>query len=87
ILQQKEHEVQYDDELQRDCCLDGMRETPVSYTCERRSEYVLDGAGCVMAFLNCCREMERLRDEKREEGLQLARSKRREQGLGGGSTW
>uniref|UniRef100_A0A3Q1G758 Complement C3-like n=1 Tax=Acanthochromis polyacanthus TaxID=80966 RepID=A0A3Q1G758_9TELE len=65
---------QYDDELQRDCCLDGMRETPVSYSCERRSEYILDGAACAMAFLNCCREMERIRGEKREGSLQLARS-------------
>ncbi|XP_022072811.1 complement C3-like isoform X3 [Acanthochromis polyacanthus] len=55
---------QYDDELQRDCCLDGMRETPVSYSCERRSEYILDGAACAMAFLNCCREMERIRGEE-----------------------
>ncbi|XP_054865811.1 complement C3-like isoform X2 [Amphiprion ocellaris] len=65
---------QYDEELQRDCCLDGMRETPVSYSCERRSEYILDGAACAMAFLNCCREMERIRGEKREGSLQLARS-------------
>uniref|UniRef100_A0A3Q1IJ17 Complement component c3a, duplicate 5 n=1 Tax=Anabas testudineus TaxID=64144 RepID=A0A3Q1IJ17_ANATE len=64
----------YENELQRDCCLDGMRDTPLSYTCERRSEYILDGAACVEAFLHCCKEMATQRAEKKEENLQLARS-------------
>ncbi|KAF3687377.1 Complement C3 Complement C3 beta chain Complement C3 alpha chain [Channa argus] len=65
---------QYDDELQRDCCFDGMRDTPVSYTCERRSEYILDGAACIQAFLHCCKVIESKRAEKRKENLHLARS-------------
>ncbi|XP_027873419.1 complement C3-like isoform X1 [Xiphophorus couchianus] len=65
---------QYDNHLQRDCCLDGTRETTVSYSCERRSEYILDGEPCVEAFLHCCQEMERKRAERREENLKLARS-------------
>ncbi|KAM4595788.1 complement C3-like [Fundulus diaphanus] len=65
---------QYDDELQRDCCLDGMRDTTVSYSCERRSEYISDGPGCVEAFLHCCTEMERKQAERREENLKLGRS-------------
>ncbi|XP_068448641.1 complement C3-like [Clinocottus analis] len=60
-------------ELQRDCCLDGMRETLLKYTCERRSEYISDGEACVTAFLHCCKEMETQRADK-EENLQLARS-------------
>uniref|UniRef100_A0A3B3DIY3 Anaphylatoxin-like domain-containing protein n=1 Tax=Oryzias melastigma TaxID=30732 RepID=A0A3B3DIY3_ORYME len=59
----------------RDCCLDGMKDSPVSYTCERRSEYILDGQACVDAFLTCCKEMEKQLLEKKEESLQLARSK------------
>uniref|UniRef100_A0A4W6DXB0 Uncharacterized protein n=1 Tax=Lates calcarifer TaxID=8187 RepID=A0A4W6DXB0_LATCA len=62
------------DELQRDCCRDGMRETPLSYTCEIRSEYISDGAACVEAFLHCCKEMESQRADKKEESLKLARS-------------
>ncbi|KAM6939525.1 complement C3-like [Xenentodon cancila] len=65
---------QYENEEQRTCCLDGMRDTPVSYTCERRSEYIAAGPACVNAFLHCCREMERQRAEKRAGSLQLARS-------------
>ncbi|XP_067353934.1 complement C3-like isoform X2 [Channa argus] len=65
---------QYKDQLQRDCCLDGMRETPISYTCERRSEYIVDGPTCVQAFLHCCKEMGSLRAEKKEDNLKLARS-------------
>ncbi|KAM3623772.1 uncharacterized protein V6R79_015383 [Siganus canaliculatus] len=60
--------------LERDCCVAGMTDTPLSYTCERRSEYIGDGAACVAAFLTCCRRMENERAERREENLQLARS-------------
>ncbi|XP_076583460.1 complement C3-like [Chaetodon auriga] len=65
---------QYKDQLQRDCCLDGMKNTPVSYSCERRSEYIVDGAACAEAFLHCCREMERQQADRKEDNLQLARS-------------
>uniref|UniRef100_A0A8C9XDM5 Complement component c3a, duplicate 5 n=1 Tax=Sander lucioperca TaxID=283035 RepID=A0A8C9XDM5_SANLU len=65
---------QYEDQLQRDCCLDGMRNTPLSYTCERRSEYISDGAACAAAFLHCCKEMEAQRAERKEDSLILARS-------------
>ncbi|XP_032389036.1 complement C3 isoform X2 [Etheostoma spectabile] len=65
---------QYEDQLQRDCCLDGMRNTPLSYTCERRSQYISDGAACAAAFLHCCKEMETQRAEMKEDSLLLARS-------------
>ena len=71
---------QYKNELQRECCLDGMRDSPTSYTCEIRSEYITDGAACIEAFLQCCKEMESQRTERMEDQLQLARSKRRWQG-------
>ncbi|XP_035760088.1 venom factor-like [Neolamprologus brichardi] len=66
----------YTDPVESECCLDGMKETPLSYTCEVRSEYVVDGQGCRDAFLRCCKAVETLRAEKREEDLKLARSKR-----------
>ncbi|XP_078794520.1 complement C3-like [Oryzias latipes] len=65
---------QYKEDLQRECCLDGMKDSPVSYTCERRSEYITDGQACVDAFVTCCKEMEKQQLEKKEESLQLARS-------------
>ncbi|XP_041789937.1 complement C3-like [Chelmon rostratus] len=65
---------QYEDQLQRDCCLDGIRDIPVSYSCERRSEYIVDGTACVEAFLHCCKEMERQRADRKKDSLQLARS-------------
>uniref|UniRef100_A0A672IQ76 Complement component c3a, duplicate 5 n=1 Tax=Salarias fasciatus TaxID=181472 RepID=A0A672IQ76_SALFA len=60
--------------LQKECCMDGMSETPLSYSCERRSEYIVDGPACVEAFLDCCREMTTQRADKKEESLKLARS-------------
>ncbi|XP_044201967.1 complement C3-like [Thunnus albacares] len=64
----------YKEELQRDCCLDGMRDTPLSYTCEVRSEYITDGTACVEAFIHCCKELERQRAEMKHDSLILARS-------------
>ncbi|TDH11186.1 hypothetical protein EPR50_G00058200 [Perca flavescens] len=65
---------QYQDQLQRECCLDGMRNTPLSYTCERRAEYISDGEACSAAFLHCCKELETQRAERKEDSLILARS-------------
>ncbi|KAL3996130.1 RNA-binding protein 5/10 [Sarotherodon galilaeus] len=62
----------YKDPVESECCLDGMKETPLSYTCEVRSEYIVDGQGCRDAFLRCCKAVETLRAEKREEDLKLA---------------
>ncbi|KAF3837480.1 hypothetical protein F7725_004944 [Dissostichus mawsoni] len=66
----------YTEKLQRDCCLDGMRDTLLSYTCERRVEYIFDGEACAAAFLHCCKDMENQRADSKVESLQLARSKR-----------
>ena len=52
-----------------------MRSTTLSYSCERRSEYIGDGEICVQAFLHCCKTMESQRAEAQEDNLQLARSK------------
>lgn len=65
----------YKDALLRDCCLDGMRMSPLTYTCERRGEYITDGEACAQAFVHCCKVMEIQRAESQEENLQLARSK------------
>ncbi|XP_073325595.1 LOW QUALITY PROTEIN: uncharacterized protein [Pagrus major] len=64
----------YENQMQRECCSDGMKKTPLSYTCETRSEYIGDGAACVEAFLFCCKEMENQLADRNEESLQLARS-------------
>ncbi|XP_044201968.1 complement C3-like [Thunnus albacares] len=64
----------FNETLQRDCCLDGMRDTPLSYTCEVRSEYITDGTACVEAFIHCCKELERQQAEMKHDSLILARS-------------
>lgn len=72
---------QYKDELERLCCLDGLHVIPLSYSCERRSEYIQHGEACVKAFLHCCKTIEVHREEMKEQSLILARSKSRH-GLG-----
>ncbi|KAL3051025.1 hypothetical protein OYC64_001322 [Pagothenia borchgrevinki] len=51
-----------------------MRDTLLSYTCERRVEYIVDGEACAAAFLHCCKDMENQRADSKVESLQLARS-------------
>uniref|UniRef100_A0A669B5E2 Complement component c3a, duplicate 5 n=1 Tax=Oreochromis niloticus TaxID=8128 RepID=A0A669B5E2_ORENI len=63
----------YQDKEQIECCLDGMKDIPVPYTCERRRDYVVGGPGCAEAFLHCCKEMEKVHVDRKEEALKLAR--------------
>lgn len=78
---------EYQDKVQKECCLDGMRNIPVSYTCERRSKYILDGPACVVAFLHCCKEINQLQLQRKEDVLLLARSKRFIKWTGHSCTW
>ncbi|XP_050960509.1 complement C3-like [Labeo rohita] len=64
----------YSGELKQ-CCVDGIRNNKLGYTCERRATYIMDGPECVKAFLHCCNEMKNHRHVKTEqEELILARS-------------
>ncbi|KAL0159927.1 hypothetical protein M9458_043652, partial [Cirrhinus mrigala] len=46
----------YSDEFLHRCCVDGMREIPMPYSCYRRSRYITEDWSCVLAFLRCCAE-------------------------------
>ncbi|XP_016115322.1 complement C3-like [Sinocyclocheilus grahami] len=54
----------YSGELKQ-CCVDGMRDNKLGYTCERRATYIIDGEECVKAFLDCCNQMK----EKQEKQI------------------
>ncbi|KAJ8246287.1 hypothetical protein GJAV_G00265900 [Gymnothorax javanicus] len=58
----------------RQCCLDGMVDNLMEYTCERRAQYIGDGEECVKAFLHCCSKVEQKTQEARTEDLLYARS-------------
>ncbi|XP_047659457.1 complement C3-like [Tachysurus fulvidraco] len=58
---------------EKKCCADGLRQNRLGYTCERRSSFILDGAECVKAFLDCCNEIQKRKDEQKDL-LHLARS-------------
>ncbi|XP_030635548.1 complement C3 [Chanos chanos] len=60
--------------VSKQCCLDGMRENKLGYTCERRSEFIIDGDECVKAFIHCCKEMSTRKQEAKDEQMLLARS-------------
>lgn len=68
--------AQYEDQMLKKCCEDGMYENPMGYSCEKCAQYILDENSCKDAFLECCHFIKSIRDEKqREEHLILARSK------------
>ncbi|XP_007952673.1 complement C3 [Orycteropus afer afer] len=56
------------------CCEGGMRENPMGFSCEHRSQYVL-GESCIKAFLDCCVYITQLRlEHSRDSPLGLARN-------------
>nr|WEM32064.1 complement component 3 [Mylopharyngodon piceus] len=64
----------YSGELKQ-CCIDGMRDNKLGYTCERRATYIVDGQECAKVFLHCCNEMKTRKNMKtEEEEMILARS-------------
>ncbi|KAK2909404.1 hypothetical protein Q8A67_005241 [Cirrhinus molitorella] len=64
----------YSGELKQ-CCVEGMRNNSLGYTCERRATYIVDGPKCVKAFLHCCIKMRTQTDMKaEEEEIIMARS-------------
>uniref|UniRef100_A0A8C1JE12 Uncharacterized protein n=1 Tax=Cyprinus carpio TaxID=7962 RepID=A0A8C1JE12_CYPCA len=60
-------EKAYSDEFLQRCCMDGMREIPMPYSCYRRSLYITEDWSCVLAFLRCLREDSRVDKMKEEE--------------------
>ncbi|XP_066473981.1 A.superbus venom factor 1-like [Tiliqua scincoides] len=76
LIESKASKVaQYEDRVLKKCCEDGMYENPMGYSCEKRAQYILEQNSCKDAFLECCRFIKSIRDEKqREEHLILARS-------------
>lgn len=52
----------------------------MGYTCERRATFILDGEECAKAFMECCKEIEKRKDEQRDL-LHLARSKNKNYSL------
>ncbi|KAL6481994.1 hypothetical protein MHYP_G00100740 [Metynnis hypsauchen] len=63
----------YSEDL-RHCCMDGMVDNLLGYTCERRAEYVEEGDGCRQAFLSCCKKLAEAKRDAIQEELILARS-------------
>ncbi|KAI4872725.1 hypothetical protein NFI96_024607, partial [Prochilodus magdalenae] len=67
----------YSENLKR-CCLDGVVENFLGYTCERRAEYIQDGDECREAFLNCCAKLAKVKGESLQEELHFSRSEEEE---------
>uniref|UniRef100_A0A8C4XP71 Complement C3 n=1 Tax=Falco tinnunculus TaxID=100819 RepID=A0A8C4XP71_FALTI len=67
--------AEYADKALRKCCEDGMKENPMGHSCEQRTNYIQDGEACIRAFLDCCKYIKDIYDQKqRELYLELARS-------------
>ncbi|KAJ8362947.1 hypothetical protein SKAU_G00117780 [Synaphobranchus kaupii] len=64
----------YTDDLEKQCCMDGLVDNLLGYTCKRRSQFISDGDKCVKAFVHCCSVVENKTEEAKMEDLILARS-------------
>uniref|UniRef100_A0A8C4T3I7 Complement C3-like n=1 Tax=Erpetoichthys calabaricus TaxID=27687 RepID=A0A8C4T3I7_ERPCA len=58
----------------RACCIDGMVEISMDFNCKKRSTYITKGKECVEAFVYCCTEIDKKRQETTGTDLFLARS-------------
>lgn len=47
-------EKEYPDKFLQRCCMDGMRDIPMPYSCYRRTLYITEDWNCVLAFFRCC---------------------------------
>ncbi|PIO35211.1 hypothetical protein AB205_0001950, partial [Aquarana catesbeiana] len=50
--------LKYNENLERQCCHDGMTSNPMGHSCDRRAKHILKGDKCVQVFLDCCRYIE-----------------------------
>ncbi|XP_040202595.1 complement C3-like [Rana temporaria] len=55
VARKNEKAQQFQDANLRKCCEDGMKENNMKYTCQKRSEYVLQQGECAKVFLECCK--------------------------------
>ncbi|XP_009293521.1 complement C3 [Danio rerio] len=46
---------EYSDHELKKCCVDGMVENTLGYTCERRATFISDTQECIKAFVRCCK--------------------------------
>ncbi|KAM6316161.1 complement C5 [Podargus strigoides] len=57
----------------RKCCMDGVREYPISDTCSNRAQRIRNNERCFSAFRDCCEFANRLREQEPNKLLILAR--------------
>ncbi|XP_073478930.1 complement C3-like [Aquarana catesbeiana] len=55
VARKNEKAQQFQDANLRKCCEDGMKENNMKYSCQKRSEYVLQQGECAKVFLECCK--------------------------------
>ncbi|XP_048117013.1 LOW QUALITY PROTEIN: complement C4-B [Alosa alosa] len=68
-MKMSEREQRYSDKRLQTCCHSGLVQIPMQMSCEERAKRVelRHAKDCVDAFLDCCREGKRLREQKIQE--------------------
>ncbi|XP_063787099.1 complement C3-like [Pseudophryne corroboree] len=66
LVQHKDTKASQYSGKEKMCCQDGMLENPMGDSCERRSRHIQDGEKCIAAFIDCCKEIEKLKSSERE---------------------
>ncbi|XP_018421190.1 PREDICTED: A.superbus venom factor 1-like [Nanorana parkeri] len=62
LIQTKNTKASNYEGLEKTCCEDGMRDLPMKVSCESRATNIAVGEKCVVAFLDCCRHIEKIKE-------------------------
>ncbi|XP_069804368.1 complement C3-like [Dendropsophus ebraccatus] len=53
--------------VEKECCQDGMLDSPMGHSCEHRARHILDGQKCIDAFLDCCKHITKQKELERQD--------------------
>ncbi|XP_069804243.1 complement C3-like [Dendropsophus ebraccatus] len=76
LIQERDKKASQYTGLEKECCQDGMLDSPMGHSCERRTRHIMDGPKCIDAFLDCCKHITKQKEIERKlkENNQEARS-------------
>ncbi|XP_069804311.1 venom factor-like [Dendropsophus ebraccatus] len=66
LIQQRDKKASQYTGVEKECCADGMLDSPMGHSCEHRARHILEGQKCIDAFLDCCEHITRQKAIERQ---------------------
>ncbi|XP_069815962.1 LOW QUALITY PROTEIN: complement C3-like [Dendropsophus ebraccatus] len=67
LFQERDEKASQYTGLEKECCQDGMLDSPMGHSCERRTRHIIDGPKCIDAFLDCCKHITKQKELRRTD--------------------